>query len=328
MELWIVGWQNEHAEGSLPEALAASAELRLQAYSWLMRPSMRGGQDSRIRVMAEQDGFAEIQKSWARLGYPFDSLTPSYATSLGASGDRPSALAELMGIIVNDGMRLPLNRIGSLQFAGNTPYETRMQHQNGKAERVLDADIAAVSRDALFNVVENGTARRLKGVLKLRDGTVVPIGGKTGTGDHRFEVFAKGGAVVSSHVVSRSGTFMFMIGDRYFGTMMVYVGEPYAEKYKFTSAMPTQLLKTLAPTLIPMLDGRDCSHGAPPPHKAQPPMVKASVPQALAVKTSATAEVGTNPMADAPLSASGLTNASLTTSARPTVAPLASATAH
>jgi membrane peptidoglycan carboxypeptidase len=334
MEMWIVAWQDEHPEGNLGEALAASTELRQQAYGWLMRPSMRGGQDSRIRVMAEQDAFAEIQKSWARLGYPFDTLTASYATSLGASGDRPAALAELMGIIINNGVRMPLNRIGALQFASNTPYETRLQQQGGKGERVLDAEIATVARDALFNVVENGTARRLKGVLKLKDGSVVPIGGKTGTGDHRFEVFAKGGALVSSHVVSRSGTFMFMIGERYFGTMMVYVGEPYAEKYKFTSAMPTQLLKTLAPTLIPMLEGRDCASAAreglpkpPAPMVRAQPNPPALPSQALArqvvmtaaLKTSPTETIGpvanpvdTNPMADAPLSAGGLSNASLT----------------
>ncbi|MFM2067906.1 MAG: hypothetical protein RLZZ584_2815 [Pseudomonadota bacterium] len=312
MEMWIVAWQDEHPDGTMGEALAASAELRQQAYGWLMRPSMRGGQDARIRVMAEQDAFAEIQKSWARLGYPFDSLTASYATSLGASGDRPAALAELMGIIINDGVRMPLNRIGALQFAADTPYETRMQQQGGKGERVLDADVATVARDALFNVVENGTARRLKGVLKLRDGTTVPIGGKTGTGDHRYEVFARGGAVVSSHVVSRSGTFMFMIGDRYFGTMMVYVGEPYAEKYKFTSAMPTQLLKTLAPTLIPMLEGRDCAH-ANAVRKPVPPMVKATRPANgpatnPPVRTDSGSDLGSDPMANAPLSSSQLAN--------------------
>ena len=40
----------------------------------------------------------EIQRAWQKLGYPFEALTPSYATAIGASGDRPSALAELMGI--------------------------------------------------------------------------------------------------------------------------------------------------------------------------------------------------------------------------------------
>jgi hypothetical protein len=80
------------------------------------------------------------------------------------------------------------------------------------------------------------------------------VGGKTGTGDHRFDVFGKGGQLVSSRVVSRTGTFVFYIGDRYFGTMMAYVHEPYAAHYKFTSAMPAQLLKALVPALLPLLN--------------------------------------------------------------------------
>ena len=37
--------------------------------------------------------------------------------ALGSSGDRPAALAALMGIIVNDGVRLPTARIERLHFA-------------------------------------------------------------------------------------------------------------------------------------------------------------------------------------------------------------------
>jgi len=88
-------------------------------------------------------------------------------------------------------------------------------------------------------VVENGTAKRLKGVFVTPDGQHVPVGGKTGTGDHRFDVYGRGGALLSSRVVNRTATFVFFIGDRYFGTMMAYVHEPYAAKYKFTSAMPS-----------------------------------------------------------------------------------------
>src|SRR3546814_4280978 len=58
------------------------------------------------------------------MGYPFDRLVPSYATAIGTSGDRPDALAELMGIVVNNGIRLPTVRIERLRFAADTPYET------------------------------------------------------------------------------------------------------------------------------------------------------------------------------------------------------------
>jgi hypothetical protein len=100
---------------------------------------------------------------------------------------------------------------------------------------------------------------------------------------------------------------MFMIGDRYFGTMMVYVGEPWAEKYKFTSAMPTQLLKTLAPTLIPMLEGHICA----PDKRAVVPLAKASNPVVPLARTVPTGDGAANPMDDAPLSTTGLTRTRL-----------------
>jgi hypothetical protein len=44
--------------------------------------------------------------------------------------------------------------------------------------------------------------------------------------------------------------------------MMVYAHEPYAANYKFTSAMPVQLLKVLTPVLQPLVDGGGCSAAA------------------------------------------------------------------
>jgi hypothetical protein len=127
-----------------------------------------------------------------------------------------------------------------------------------------------VVRRALIGVVEIGTAKRLKGTLVRRDGGVVEIGGKTGTGDHRFDTYGHGGQLVSSRVVNRSATLVFLIGDRYFGTMMAYVHEPYAANYKFTSAMPAQLLKVLTPVLLPLVDGGGCS-AAPADREARAP---------------------------------------------------------
>ncbi len=259
LELWVAGYLRERPQATLGETVAASVEQRQEVYQWLFRTRHKGAQDARIRNLLEEDAFAEIQKAWRRLGYPFESLTPSYATALGASGDRPAALAELMGIIVNGGMRLPVTRVTSLQFARGTPYETHLTYQPTQAEQVLPPAITDVVRHALIGVVEEGTAKRLKGALVRRDGTAVQIGGKTGTGDHRFDTYGRGGQVISSRVVNRSATLVFLIGERYFGTMMAYVHEPYAADYKFTSAMPAQLLKALAPVLLPLVDGGGCS---------------------------------------------------------------------
>src|SRR3546814_963953 len=93
------------------------------------------------------------------MGYPFDRLVPSYATAIGTSGDRPDALAELMGIVVNNGIRLPTVRIERLRFAADTPYETIVEADPPEPVRVLRPEIAAVVRRALVDTVESGTAR-------------------------------------------------------------------------------------------------------------------------------------------------------------------------
>ncbi|WP_143746649.1 hypothetical protein, partial [Caballeronia catudaia] len=53
--------------------------------------------------------------------------------------------------------------------------------------------------------------------------------------------------------VNRSATFVFVIGERFFGTLTAYVREPYAARYDFTSALAVQLLKSLGPALQPLL---------------------------------------------------------------------------
>jgi membrane peptidoglycan carboxypeptidase len=262
LELWLVAYLRRHPGAGLFDVFEASRDERQDAYTWLFRTRNKSAQDLRIRMLLELDAFAEIQRSWRRLGYPFEALTPSYATAIGASGDRPAALAELMGIVVNDGMRLPVRRIKSLTFAGGTPYETRLVVRPSEPQRVLAPEVAWLVRRSLVDVVEDGTARRIKGALARPDGVPVEVGGKTGTGDHRFEVYASDGRLVSSRVVARSATFVFLIGDRYFGTLMAYVPEPDAARYKFTSALPAQLLKSMAPALTPLVEERVCApHG-------------------------------------------------------------------
>jgi len=156
LELWVAAYLRELPNATPSEAVAASVQQRQDVYKWLFKTRRKGAQDARIRNLLEVDAFAEIQQSWRRLGYPFDSLTPSYATALGASGDRPAALAELMGIIANRGMRLPVTRVAKLQFARDTPYETRLVYEPSQSQRVLKPEIADVVRRALIGVVEDG----------------------------------------------------------------------------------------------------------------------------------------------------------------------------
>jgi hypothetical protein len=68
------------------------------------------------------------------------------------------------------------------------------------------------------------------------------------------EVFGAGGHLVKSRAVSRTATFVFFIGDRHFGVITAYVPGETAQNYNFTSALPVQILKNLAPELNPHLD--------------------------------------------------------------------------
>ncbi|WP_258402385.1 hypothetical protein, partial [Burkholderia multivorans] len=70
-------------------------------------------------------------------------------------------------------------------------------------------EIVNVARTLLRDVVLNGTARRLAGGLTLPDGKTLPVYGKTGTGDQRFNVYARGARLIESRKVNRSGTFVF-----------------------------------------------------------------------------------------------------------------------
>ncbi len=249
LEIWLVAYLRTHPRASFEEVLAASAVERVEVYNWLLATSRTDAQDIRIKSLLEVEAFDALHKDWKRLGYPFETLTPSYATAIGSSGDRPAALAELMGIIVNDGMRLPAASLKALHFAVGTPYETHLRPRPPQAEILFPKEVAQTLRRALGMVVETGTAVRLHGAIKYADGTPVPLGGKTGTGDHRFERFGPGGQVLESRVVNRTATFVFYLGDRHFGTFTALVQGRQAGQFQFTSSLIAQILKNLLPRL-------------------------------------------------------------------------------
>ncbi|MFN8390303.1 MAG: transglycosylase domain-containing protein [Bdellovibrionota bacterium] len=253
LELWLVGYLFKHPKAHFDKVREASTAERQEVYAWLFKTKNRHAQDVRIRVLIETEAFLEIHRAWKRMGYPFDSLVPSYATAIGSSGDRPAALAELVGILMNDGVLYPNVRITGLDFAKNTPYETTFRTIGDKPVRLLKSEVAARLRRALMDVVDNGTARRVSKSFKDLDGNFLPIGGKTGTGDHRFETFGKGGQMLSSRVVNRTATFAFFIGTRFFGVVSAHVHGEEAANYDFTSSLAAGLLKALEPSLTPLI---------------------------------------------------------------------------
>jgi membrane peptidoglycan carboxypeptidase len=255
LELWLVAYLRNNDGATMAQAVAASEKQRQEVYQWLFKTHRKHAQDKRIAGLVEMESFMAIHRQWKKMGYPFESLVPSYATTLGASADRPSSLAEMMGIIVNGGVRQSSQRITSLHFASGTPYETLVKRGKPTSnEQVLSPEVARAAADAIREVVSDGTAKRVKAAFVGADGAIIPVGGKTGTGDQRFEVYGGGGRLIESRFVNRSATFVFNIGERFFGSMTAYVHGPESKNYDFTSALPVQLLVVLAPSLMPLIE--------------------------------------------------------------------------
>jgi len=141
-----------------------------------------------------------------------------------------------------------------LQFAAGTPFETIVERTPVNGERMFSPELAAAVRAVLSGVVESGTASRLANAIVEEDGAETLIGGKTGTGDHRYVTFSSPGVIKESRSVNRSATFVFYIGDRFFGTMTAFVPGSAAGDYTFTSALSTQVMKHLLPVLRPFID--------------------------------------------------------------------------
>jgi membrane peptidoglycan carboxypeptidase len=243
LDLWAAGQMIQNPSISWNELFKRSTDVREIASRWLLQSKNRRAQDLRLHIRIEEDAFARMTPYWQRLGFPFDHLVPSYATAIGSSADRPIALAELVGIIVNGGIRMPILRMEKLRFAADTPYETVFQPQQQGGERVMDPEVAEALRGVLAGVVENGTASRLAHVFVGHDGKPIMVGGKTGSGDNEYKTRTW------SRVVSRTGTFAFYIGDKYFGVMTAYVAGENAGSYGFTSALAVTAVKLLAPDL-------------------------------------------------------------------------------
>jgi len=293
LELWMVAYLHANPGATLTQVNAASEKERQDVYQWLLKTKRKHAQDRRIAGLLEVEGFMEVHKQWKKMGYPFDSLVPSYATTLGASADRPAALAELMGIIVNGGVRKTSQRVTTLHFAKDTPYDTTVTRAKPvNNEQVLAPEVAQVVAEAIRGVVSDGTAKRARGAFTTSDGTLLPVGGKTGTGDQRFDVYGGGGRLIESRYVNRSATFVFNIGERFFGSMTAYVHGPESKNYDFTSALPVQLLVVLAPHLMPLIDPHPVVKPA-----VVPPVVPGTAPEVAATQP--------KPVAAAPLRACG-----------------------
>jgi membrane peptidoglycan carboxypeptidase len=266
LEVWCAGELVSTPGLSWTALRARSAEPIRVASAWLFKTANRRAQDLRLRIRIEQDAFARMAPSWRHLGFPFEDLVPSLATAIGSSSDRPDALAELMGIILNDGVRLPTVALQRLRFAAGTPYETVFEPESERPARVMSATVARALRPVLAGVTTRGTARRLAGAFVDATGAAIEVGGKTGSGDNRYKTFVQGGAVTSARPVSRTAVFAFYVGDRYFGVITASVTGREAGQFHFTSTLPVAILKLLAPGIQDRMQERRAVEDADAPH--------------------------------------------------------------
>ncbi|KAF0101796.1 MAG: glycosyl transferase family protein [bacterium] len=257
LELWLVAYLRANPQAGWSDITKASQKERQEVYGWLLKTSHKNAQDSRILSLLEIEAFQEIHRRWRQLGYPFGTLVPSYATAIGSSADRPAALAEMMGVILNDGVKLQPVTLTRVEFAAGTPYHSVLKREQPEATRIFSAEVAGVVRRALVDVVQEGTARRLRGAYPLGGGEFLIIGGKTGTGDHRYEVYSASGQVLESKVMNRTATFAFFLGERFFGVMTVFVPGEAAADYGFTSGIAVQIMKNIEPALRGLVLGSE-----------------------------------------------------------------------
>jgi hypothetical protein len=251
LEIWCAGELLRAPELSF-EGLADRADAATDVSSaWLFKTRNRRAQDLRVKRRIERDAFVHMTPYWRRMGFPFERLVPSLTTALGSSSDRPTALAELMGIIVNDGWRRPSVLIDELRFAESTPYHSVFRAEPQRGERVMHPAVAHALRGVLSEVVEYGTARRLKAAIVGPDGAPAQVGGKTGTdsGDSRHEVFAQSSEFAASPALDRTASFAFYVGDRYYGVITASVEGSASADYRFTSELPLAVLQLLAPLI-------------------------------------------------------------------------------
>jgi len=266
LSLWCAGQLLRAHSSSWNEIWERSAGARKLSSAWLFEERQRRAQNLRLRIQIERDAFARMTPAWRRLGFPYEQLVPSLASALGNAGDRPEALAELMGVILNDGELRQTIRVKTLNFGPQTPYQTRFGTARRAPVRLMNAEVARALRTVLVGVVNEGTGRRLVGAFTGPGGRAVAVGGKTGTGDNRIKAFGSSRLLLSALSASRTASFVFFIEDRYFGVLSATVLGRGAAQYGFTSALPVAILRLLAPSINTRLQAPSMLHQREDPH--------------------------------------------------------------
>ena len=199
-------------------------------------------QNTRIRILLEQDAFARIYENWNRSA--FRSASGAVARHRDRLLRRPAGGARRADgdhRMAAFGCRPPRSSsCGSPRARPMRPISAPSSHPSASCR----PKSRTVQR-ALTGVVTNGTARRITRLYRA-DGRS-SVGGKTGTGDNRFERFSAGrgadlveGGQPHRHLRVLSRRPLLRHGYR-------LCGRDDADRFDFTSAIAVQFLKSSNP---------------------------------------------------------------------------------
>lgn len=240
LAFWLAKYRIQHPDASFTEIEKAAQQadgpsgksVFRQSYGWLYAPTKTAAQNrsifGAIRYKAFNDYLGPQQQA---LGYPFKRIVPDERIVLGSNGDTPEALATLLGIIQDDGMMRKLETFISINRFEDTEHVKTATRNQDPGHRAVPIEVARSLRKELQGVVEEGTGARLKYAFQIPNPNgpgklVIPNGGKTGSDDGKLK--GKDGSVVD--VKSRTATWTFIIGDRVYGTVFLYIdGKPVQE---------------------------------------------------------------------------------------------------
>lgn len=221
LELAAIAALVEDPEASLTDVMLATAESRGAARDWIAAQASTLDTRRGVHYAIEEEVFAELQQEWARAGYPFERLTPSLATALGSSGDRPASLARLVAAVREGGLVPVLSHVKLVRLFEGTPYETWLRPAEAQPVRAFGPEVAGAVERLLVRVAERGTGHASQGPWQTEAGSW-EVGGKTGTSDHVLLVRDRSGRIIERRTVARSGAWVFFAGPCVVGTVVMF----------------------------------------------------------------------------------------------------------
>jgi hypothetical protein len=244
--LWLKQAQLRVAnpEISLKDSLEATKQDRVDVYKWLIEAKNPRAQQRAITIMTDQAAWGWIEGLWQNsFGYNY-KLKATLANVLGGAATNTQLLTNFTNMLLADGKRPKVTNFTEFEFATGTPHEMKAAVQPVKLEQVSDPLVAAFTvemargniefeqKNEAGYVVARGTGGRLKGKIKLRDGTVLPSGGKTGTNGE------------TETLDTRIAAYMVNLGPKLSLAAMVYLEGGNASD-RFTSGVVVRVVEAM-----------------------------------------------------------------------------------